>query len=124
MERAVAIKKLGALLGKSMGYRVNPKGATADERATAQTQLAAAFAERSRLEREKNDRMRAVLAADQVYQQLLTEYQCMRKRADELSSITHSYKFTVGVSNSMFFHVKAEGDSWEDVIRQVTNGRA
>jgi hypothetical protein len=34
--------------------------------------------------------------------------------------VTRHYKITVGVSNSMFFHIKAEGDSWEEVINQLT----
>lgn len=120
MERAIAVKKLGALLGKSLGYRVNPKGATADERAVAKAELAVAFAEKKRLEQEKNDRLRAVLAADPEYQALVVAYQAAKKHADELSSATNSYKFTVGISSGMFFHVKAQGDSWEDVIRQVS----
>ena len=123
MERAVAINKLGKLLGKSAGYRVNPKAATADERAAARVELVLAGAERTKLEQQKNERIRAILAADQEYQALNAAYKTAKKHADELSATIHSYKFTVGVSNSMFFMVKAQGDSWEDVIRQVEEKR-
>ena len=119
MERATAIKKLGKLLGKPLGYRINPKAATADERAAAKAEQGAAVAARNQLERQKNERMRAVLVADQEYQSLNAAYKTAKKHADELSSMLYSYKFTVGVSNGVFFMVKAQGDSWEDVIHQV-----
>lgn len=123
MERAVAIKKLGSLLGKSLGYRVDNKAPSADERAEARAALPAANVKRSLLEREMNERRAAVLAADQEYQRLRGEYQAAKKHADELASLLHSYKITVGVTSSMFFHVKAQGDSWEEVIQKVSASR-
>ena len=35
-------------------------------------------------------------------------------------SVVHHYRFTVGTSNGMFFHIRAQGDSWEEVIEKVT----
>ena len=35
MERSVAIKKLGKLLGKKLGYRINTKAPTQEEKAAA-----------------------------------------------------------------------------------------
>ena len=123
MERAVAIKKLGALLGKSLGYRVNNKAPNADERVAAKAGIPVAFAERDHLDRLLQERRRAILAADQEYQTLRVRYAAAKKLADELSSAARSYKFTVGISSGMFFHVKAEGDSWEDVIEKVRTAK-
>src|SRR5215469_2768337 len=64
MERSVALKKLGKLLGKDMGWRVNPKAPTHEEREAAQAALKPALEDRARLETAKRQRLEAVLAAD------------------------------------------------------------
>lgn len=119
MERSVAIKKLGKLLGKSLGYRVNDKAPTREERAAAQEALKPAIEERNRLQVQKSDRLRAVLSADAEYQRLHEAVEAARKKVDRLGSISRHYKITVGKSNSIFFHVLAEGDSWEEVIGKL-----
>lgn len=124
MERAVAIKKLGALLGKKLGYRVDNKAPSPDERAEAKAILPAANEARRLIEKELNERRRAILAADQEYQRLLAEHEAAKKHADQLASLLHHFKITVGVTNSMFFHIRAQGDSWEEVIQKVSTPRA
>ena len=119
MERTIAVKKLGKLLGKSMGYRIDSKAASRDEREAARAELKLALEARSKLEEEKNQRRRAILEADAEYQRLDAAHKEARVRVDKLSSITRHHKITVGISNSMFFHVKAEGDSWEEVIDKL-----
>lgn len=119
MERTLAVKKLGKLLGKSFGYRVNDKASTAEERAAAQADLPAAIAKRKELQSRIDERRQAILAADVEYQALRAAYEEARKQADELSYTARSYKLTVGTSNSMFFHIRAEGDSWEEVIKKI-----
>jgi hypothetical protein len=119
MERVVAIKKLGKLLGKSLGYRVDPKAPTSEERAEAKRQLPALTEARQQAERALNDRRKELLA-DPQYIELVGAYQDAKRRVDEAFSITHHYKITVGTSNGMFFHIKAQGDSWEDVIGKVS----
>ena len=120
MERTIAVKKLGKLLGKSMGYRIDSKAASRDEREAARAELKLALETRSKLEEEKNQRRRAILEADAEYQRLDAAHKEARVRVDKLSYITRHHKITVGISNSMFFHIKAEGDSWEEVIDQLT----
>lgn len=119
MERTIAVKKLGKLLGKSMGYRIDSKAASRDEREAARAELKLALETRSKLEEEKNQRRRVLLEADAEYQKLDAAYKEARVHVDKLSSITRHHKITVGISNSMFFHVKAEGDSWEEVIDKL-----
>ena len=119
MERSVAIKKLGKLLGKSLGYRIDDKAPTREERAAAKIELTAAIEVRNGLKEKRDERYRAILAADAEYQSLHASHRAASERVDRISSMTRHYKITVGVSNSMFFHVKAEGDSWEEVIDKL-----
>jgi hypothetical protein len=120
MERAVAIKKLGKILGKSLGYRVDPKAPDQDDRDEARAKLREATPKREALRGAIEARCKALLQADAEYQRLKAEFAEVKKTCDELVSITGHYRFTVGVSNSMFFTVRAQGDSWEEVIAKLT----
>jgi hypothetical protein len=120
MDRAVAIKKLGKILGKSLGYRVDPKAPTQDERDAAKQALKPVIEERDKLKEKRDERYRAILAADAEYQSLHAAHKAAREEVDRLASITRHYKMTVGISNGMFFHIKAEGDSWEEVITKLS----
>jgi hypothetical protein len=120
MERIVAIKKLGKLLGKSLGYRVDPNAPTAEEREASQLELRIASAEKRRIDELKEARFRAILAADPEYQNLLADWRVARDRVGKLASAMNHYKITVGTTSEMFFHVKAQGDSWEEVIEKLT----
>ena len=119
MERAAAIKKLGKILGKSLGYRVDPKAPSNDERAAARAELPAAMQERKDLEERRRARREAILAADAEYQELIAEHEAAKQRVERLGSISRHHKITIGTSNGLFFSVKAEGDSWEDVIEKL-----
>ena len=123
MERSVAIKKLRKLLGKNLGYRVDPKAPSAEERQAAQTALRIANDNKKQLGERLLARLE-VLKADPEYQQIQAEYSVARKRADELLSTVSCYKITVGTANDLFFHVAAQGDSWEEVIRKVIQTQA
>lgn len=123
MERAVALKKLGKLLGKSLGYRVDPKAPDADEREEARTALKIMGAERDDLKSKMDARRQAILEGDAEYQSLRAAWTTAKDRADKLSWRTHHYRFTAGVMNSMFFMVKAQGDSWEEVIAKIEKER-
>lgn len=120
MERSVAIKKLGKLLGKSLGYRVDPKAPDQETRYKASADLPAANAVKKSISERMDAHRQAILQADPEYQQLKADYEVAKKVCDGLFSITCRYKITVGTTSSMFFHVKAQGDSWEDVIGQLT----
>ena len=119
MERAVAIKKLTRILGGSLAYRVDPKAPKADDRAAARAQLADAVEARKGLQERVEARRAAVLKVDTEYQNLLKAYEIAKKHTDSLSSVMRHHKFTVGVNNGMFFVVRAEGDTWEEVIGKL-----
>lgn len=120
MERSVAIKKLGKLLGKSLGYRVDDKAPTRERREAAKVQRAAAITVRDNLREQRDARYKAILAADSEYQSLRAAHALVYDEVQSLSGEMMHYKITVGTSTSMFFHVKAQGDSWEDVIDKLT----
>lgn len=119
MERTVAVKKLTKLLGKSLGYRVDLKAPDEDDRVEARAKLKIANAERDAVSKQKEARMQEILQADAEYQRLKAAQAEARKRCDDLLAITCRYRFTAGVSNSLFFHIKAQGDSWEEVIGKL-----
>ena len=119
MERAVAIKKLSKYFGKSFGYRIDPKAPDQEERDAALVELRQAIPRRGAISRAMEDRREKVLHADAEYQRLKLEYAEAEKACSALSSITRHYRITVGTSNSMFFHVKAQGDTWEQVIGKL-----
>ena len=120
MERAVALKKLGKLLGKKLGYRINTKAPSPEERSTAKAALPAAIEERNKLKEYRDIRYKAILASDEEYQRLHAAHRAASEHVDELSGITRHYKITVGTSEGMFFLHKAEGDSWEEIIDKLT----
>lgn len=119
MQRAVAIKKLAGMLGKTMGYRVDPDAPTAEERAEAREQYGELFRAKDAAEKAMTARKAALLQGDAQYQELQAAYRAARKAADTMSGRSYRFKFTVGKSNGMFFHVLAQGDSWEEVIEIV-----
>ena len=123
MERAVAIKKLGKLLGKSFGYRVDPAAPDKDARAEAREILRQIGPQRDAIEKAMEARRAELLKGDAEYQRLAADYQEARKHCARLASTLHHYRFTAGTNAGLFFHIKAEGDSWEEVIEKLTEKR-
>lgn len=123
MRREDAIKKLSKLLGKNLGYRVDPKAPDQDERDEAREQLKPLVSERDVLRELVRQRCNALLAADAEYQRLKADLAATSKACDEVSSKLHHYRFTVGVSTSLIFRVMAQGDSWEEVIAKLQKER-
>lgn len=119
MERAIAIKKLGKLLGKSLGYRVDPSAPDGAEREEARAALKLARENAEKLLKQKELRIKALLDGDLEFQRIKTAHEAAKKIQNEIASRGYQYKFTVGTTNGMFFVVKAQGDSWEEVISKV-----
>lgn len=120
MERSVAMKKLVKFLGKSMGYRVDPKAPDRDEREEARAKLPEANSKRDALSKQMDERKMALLRGDEEYQRLRVDHAQARKERDALSYTSNRYRFTVGHSTGIFFVVEAQGDSWEEVIAIVS----
>lgn len=124
MERATALKRLAKILGKNMGYRVDTTAPTQDERTAARAELIASLPAYDKLKEEREARLQAILAADPEYQRLKAECQAEGDRRKKLAGVTAHYRFTVGIVNSMFFSVKAQGDSWEDIFTKLQQEKA
>jgi hypothetical protein len=120
MERAVAIKKLTKLLGKKLAWRLSPAAPDAEARTAAREALRAAVEDRNRARELRDARAKAILSADEEYQRLIVTARAATEAADNLSAITRHYRITVGTNEGIFFLVKAEGDSWEDVISKLS----
>src|SRR5215831_4155859 len=73
MERIVAIKKLGKMLGKGFGYRVDPKAPTADERAEARERAKTLNEEFNAAGKAEAARKDALLNGDAEFQRLRAE---------------------------------------------------
>lgn len=123
MDRATAIKKLGKLLGKNMGYRVDPKAPTQDERDEVRAVIYDEIAKRDAIRKQRDERSKAILAADTEYQRLAAESRAASDHVAKLSGALHHYKFTAGTCSGMFFRVEAQGDSWEQVIAELSSKR-
>ena len=123
MRREDALKKLSRLLGKNFRYRVDPTAPDADERAEAKARLPELNARLDELGLQRNERRKALLDADAEYQRLKAEYDAASKARSDAVSCTMHYRFTVGTLGELFFHVKAQGDSWEEVISKVKAGK-
>lgn len=119
MERTVALKKLRGLLGKKLGYRIDSKAPSPEERAAAKAELPTAIEERNKAKELRDTRYQTLLAGDTEYQSLFAAHKAARDRTDRLSGIIHRHKITVGTDEGFFFHVKAEGDSWEEVLAKL-----
>lgn len=120
MNRATAMKKLTKLLGKSVGYQIDPKAPSCEERDKAHAELPAARAKSVSLLKQLEARRSAILEADAEHRRLTADYKEVRERIGRLLSVTQKYKITVGVSNSLLFTIRAQGDSWEQVIEKLT----
>ncbi len=123
MERNTAIKKLEKLLGKKLGWRINPKAPEPDERQAAREALGPAIAERNDLRERKRARCDEILAGDAEYQSLVAAHKVASENVERLSAVTRHFRITVGTSEGIFFMVKAEGDSWEEVIGKLTTNK-
>lgn len=95
---------------------MDPKAPTVEEREAAKAQCPALHAA-SKAAQEAVEARRLELLSDPQYQELKAAAKAASEKANRVSyTAHHHYKITVGNSNGMFFHIKAQGDSWEDVI--------
>lgn len=123
MERTIALKKLERLLGKKLAWRINPNAPDLEARAAAKAALPDARAERDTLKEQRDARQRAILEADAEYQALRAAAKAAAENVETLSGTTRHYRITVGLNLGWAFEVKAEGDSWEEVIGKLTPER-
>jgi methyl coenzyme M reductase subunit C-like uncharacterized protein (methanogenesis marker protein 7) len=121
MERNAALKIIQKLMGnpKGFGYRVDSKALDAEHRAAAKVELEILTA----IQKDATDRMeerKRHLLQDPTYVELVEKAKAVRKHVDEVRGEVYARKITVGISNSLWFSVKADGDSWEEIIKKLS----
>lgn len=118
MQRQEALNRLRKILGNKLGYRVDPDAPSQEERDHAREAQAGLTAARVEAEKAMQERQR-VLLQDAEYQRLKQAWKEAREAAAKNAGLAMRFKFTVGVSNDLFFHVKAQGDSWEEIFAKL-----
>jgi len=116
MNQTQALAKLKKLLGPKVGYRINAKAPTADERQAAREGLESLQLEAAAADRAREARLAELLANDADYQRLKAETLAAKRALVDARATVNCYRITVGVSGSMFFSVMAEGDHWDEVV--------
>ena len=123
MTRAEALKKVRKLLGPKAAIEVKEGITSPDRRQAASEEGRIISAEVKALSDRMEGRRQMLLAADDLYQSLLKEYRALKKRHNELTGEMLRYRFTTGRINGAggisFFHVDAQGDTWEEVIAKL-----
>jgi hypothetical protein len=118
MNQAQAIAKLTKALGPKFGWRVNRKAL--DEAGRGQQRLLARelSGKRKQAEEAMNARVKELLQ-DPAYQALKAEYDDLSKQRDAAVGRALHAPITVGLLESGWFSVKAEGDNWSDVVEKL-----
>ncbi len=121
MTRADALKKLRKVLGPKMTWSENERAARGpEERAAAADALPEARQRRDELKAKRDERYRAILAADGEYQALLAEHAAARAEVESLQGQAGRYRCRVGViEHGILNLIKAQGDNWAEVVSQV-----
>lgn len=128
MTRQEAAKRLGKLFGKKAGYRVTDNAPNAHQRGKAGEAIRE-LNDRLRDHNREMDELRAILLSGGEYQDMVRVQKELKKALNDLSGMRLGYKFTAGYVSSMgFFHVEAQGDTWEEVFtileRKYPSGKA
>lgn len=118
MERTVAVKRLHKMLGKEFAYRIDNKAPSKEERHEAREHVKE-LAERKTAAHNALVARREELFKDPEYQSLLAAWREADRTVSHNGSNLHRFRFTVGTSDRMFFHVKASGDSWEEIFDKL-----
>ena len=98
-----------------MGYRVSKTALDAEGREQARAEAALLRAQRDETEKAL-DFLRAQLLADPEYVALRTQLVQIKQQHDRAWGRSYHKRITVGIDGGMLFHVKAEGDNWQEVV--------
>lgn len=118
MERNEALKRLRRILGKQFAYEYKPSAPTPEQRAEAKGLHDGLVASRKSISDAMEER-RKVLFQDEEYLRLKELWKAADQALSKNNAVMHTYKFTVGTQNQLFFHVKAQGDSWEEIFAKL-----
>lgn len=123
MNQTQALSKLRKVIGPKLGYRVDPKAPDAEQREAIRAAWKAAKQDADAAVAARKARYEELLAGDALYQDLKAKAKAAEEAANKAAAGMYRHRITVGVSNAMFFSVRAEGDNWDDVVAKVTKAR-
>jgi hypothetical protein len=115
MTRDQAIRKLKALYGEKLCYRVGNAITSADRRAAALERLRELRAAKEQHDQDVQARLNALdwyQAANAHRRELVTQIE----RAQ--GEVSH-FKFSVGVNRGWCFEITGSGDTWEEAIQKA-----
>lgn len=118
-----AIAQLAKLYGKAAAWRINKAASTPAERAVARDSMPSLQARATQAKEAMEERRKALLQ-DPDYQRLIAEHKEARDAVERASGAMRSRRITVGKTNSIFFHVTGEGDTWEEALEQARSKSA
>lgn len=124
MERAAALKKLTKMFGKKLGYRINAKAPSREEREVARAECLVACKTRDDLLKRMKARADALMDSDAEYQALKAECKIAQEDADRLGAISRRVKIEVMTNEGLFWHHRADGDSWEEIFEKLAKRAA
>lgn len=119
MNEKQAIAAMKKLWGSKAAWRYNEHALRGEDREQ-QGREADVLREKQRVAKEARDARRAELLKDPEYVRLVAEHNAAEKAADLAAGNYRARRVTVGTMSNgaglSFFHVKAEGDNWQDAI--------
>lgn len=118
MNKKQALAKLRKLLGPRAMYEIRERAPSADERFAIRAALREKVPERNAA-KEAMDARRRELLQDPEYRQMVERYQALASEVDRMTSITHSYRISVGKNLGLCFEIAAQGDTWGDVFEKL-----
>jgi hypothetical protein len=119
VNKTQALAQLRKLYGDNVGYRVNKGAKPAAERKIASDKANALYPEQQRLIEARNARAKALLDADVEYQGLVAAVRRVTAEREALQSVSFMCPISVGVISPLAFHIKIEGDNWEEVVQEA-----
>lgn len=124
MTRQQAWKKLVALFGEKRAcYRVESAISSPEKREAAK-QAADALTEKWKDVSARREARAKELLSDPLYQELDAESKALYRAKGVAQGESLSYRFTIGTSDGMFFHVLAHGDTWEECFTKLAEKKA
>jgi seryl-tRNA synthetase len=122
MTRDQAFKKIRKLLGPKAAADVRGDISSPEKRERASESLKFLRTRREELDAKITARQKELLDVPD-FQALLEERRKLRKEVDSFQGEALHYKFMAGrisgVGGISFFHVEAQGDTWEEVIAKL-----
>ena len=115
MNKTQAMAALKRLLGKNAAWRYDDNAPRAEEREAIRASLPALSCAYAIAKTAMEDRRKELLH-DPEYIQLVAECQKARDKHTYALSCFHSHRVILGRSDSLFFHIDAEGDNWQEAI--------